>query len=88
MILDTRGREETVDALVEGLKPEITAAGGSVASLTNHGQRDFARTTDRRRPNGVYVTFEVQAPTGFPAALREQLRLNKLVYRALVERSN
>lgn len=87
LILDTRGREETPDQLVESLKPEFASIGGTITNVTLHGQRDFARVTDVRRPNGVYVTCDVEAASGFATALRGQLRLNKLVYRTLIERA-
>ena len=47
-ILDTRGREENADELVEGLKGELEGAGAEVTSAQNLGKHDFARAADRR----------------------------------------
>ena len=52
-ILDTRGREESIDDLVEGLKDELVEAGAEVSDTENLGKQDFARAADRRYESGV-----------------------------------
>ena len=84
-ILDNRGKEDSVDQIVEGVKKEITAVQGEVTAVENLGRRDFARKTDDKFPAGVYVQVNFSAPAAPPAQLHERLRLNGAVYRALVE---
>jgi small subunit ribosomal protein S6 len=84
-ILDNRGKEDSVDQIVEGVKKEITAVQGEVTAVENLGRRDFARKTDDKFPAGVYVQVNFSAPAAAPAQLHERLRLNSSVYRALVE---
>jgi small subunit ribosomal protein S6 len=84
-ILDNRGKEDSVDQIVEGVKKEITAVQGEVTAVENLGRRDFARKTDDKFPAGVYVQVNFSAPAAAPAQLHERLRLNGAVYRALVE---
>jgi small subunit ribosomal protein S6 len=84
-ILDNRGKEDSVDQLIEGVKKEIAAVQGEVSAVENFGRRDFARKTDDKFPSGVYVQVNFAAPGDAPAQLRERLRLNDSVYRALVE---
>jgi small subunit ribosomal protein S6 len=84
-ILDNRGKEDSVDQIVEGVKKEITAVQGEVTAVENLGRRDFARKTDDKFPAGVYVQVNFSAPAAAPAQLHERLRLNDSVYRALVE---
>jgi small subunit ribosomal protein S6 len=84
-ILDNRGREDTVEQIIEGVKKEIAAVHGEVTGVENIGRRDFARKTDNQFPSGVYVQLNFSAPAGAPAQLHERLRLNDSVYRALVE---
>jgi len=84
-ILDNRGKEDTVETIIEGVKKEITALQGEVTAVENIGRREFIRKTDDKFPAGVYVQVNFSAPATAPAALHERLRLNESVYRALVQ---
>jgi small subunit ribosomal protein S6 len=84
-ILDNRGKEDTVETLIEGVKKEIAALQGDVTAVENIGRREFVRKTDDKFPGGVYVQVNFSAPAGAPAQLHERLRLNESVYRALVQ---
>jgi small subunit ribosomal protein S6 len=84
-ILDNRGKEDSVDQIIEGVKKEIAAVQGDVTAVENIGRREFARKTDDKFPGGVYVQVAFSAPAEAPAALHERLRLNDSVYRALVQ---
>ena len=85
LILDNRGKEDSVEQIIEGVKKEISAVQGDVTGVENLGRRDFARKTDDKFPAGVYVQVNFSAPAAAPAQLHERLRLNATVYRALVE---
>jgi small subunit ribosomal protein S6 len=84
-ILDNRGKQETVDQIVEGVKKEIAAVQGDVTAVENIGKRDFARVTDRKLTGASYVHVNFSAPPEGPAQLRERLRLNGSVYRTFVQ---
>ncbi len=84
-ILDNRGKEDSVDAIIEGVKKEIAAVHGEVTAVENLGRKDFARRTDDKFPSGIYVNIAFSAPAEATAQLHERLRLNDSVYRALVE---
>ena len=84
-ILDNRGKEDSVDQIIEGVKKEIAAVQGDVTNVEQLGRRDFARKTDPKFPAGVYVQVSFSAPAGASSQLHERLRLNDNVYRALVE---
>lgn len=84
-ILDNRGKEDSVDQIIDGVKTEIAAVHGEVTGIENLGRKDFARVTDDKFPNGVYVQVLFSAPAEAPHQLKERLRLNNSVYRALVE---
>jgi len=85
LILDNRGKEDSVEQIIEGVKKEITAVQGDVTTVESLGRREFSRKTDDKFPGGVYVQVNFAAPAGAPAQLHERLRLNDSVYRALVE---
>ena len=84
-ILDNRGKEESVEQLIDDVKKEITAVQGDITSVENLGRRDFARVTDKRLTGGVYVHISFAAPATGPAQLKERLRLNDTVHRVFVE---
>ena len=84
-ILDNRGKEDSVESIIEGVKKEITAVQGEVTAVENIGRREFSRKTDDKFPGGVYVQMSFSAPAAAPAQLHERLRLNGAVYRALLE---
>ncbi len=85
LILDNRGKEDSVESILEGVKKEITAVQGEVTNVENIGRREFSRKTDDKFPGGVYIHLTFSAPAGAPAQLHERLRLNSAVYRALLE---
>jgi small subunit ribosomal protein S6 len=84
-ILDNRGKQETVDQIVDGVKKEIVAIQGDVTNVENIGKKDFARVTDRKLTGASYVHVSFSAPPEGPAQLRERLRLNGSVYRTFVQ---
>ena len=84
-IIDNRGQEDSIDKLIEDIKKEITAVKGEITAVENLGKRDFARVTDAKFTNGVYVQIAYTAPADSAAALKERLRLNNTVYRIFVE---
>ena len=86
-ILDNRGKQETVEQIVEGVKKEIEAIHGEVTSVESIGKRDFARVTDRKFTGANYVHVNFSAPADGPAHLRERLRLNSSVYRTFVQKA-
>ena len=84
-ILDNRGKEDSIDQILEGVKKEITAVQGEVTAVENLGKKDFVRVTDRKFTGGAYVQVAFSAPAEAPAQLRERLRLNSSVYRTFVQ---
>jgi small subunit ribosomal protein S6 len=84
-ILDNRGKEDSIDQILDGVKKEITAIDGEVTGVENLGKKDFVRVTDRKFTSGAYVQVAFSAPAEAPAQLKERLRLNGSVYRTFVQ---
>ena len=84
-IIDTRGREESLDQLIEKVKQEIVAVHGEVLTVESLGQRDLARPTDNKFVAAPFVQMEFLAPVDGPKHLHERFRLNPIIYRALFE---
>ena len=84
-ILDNRGKEDSIEQIIEGVKKEIAAIQGDVTAVENLGKKDFARVTDAKLTGAAYVQMNFSAPAQGPAQLRERLRLNNSVYRTFVQ---
>ncbi len=84
-ILDNRGKEETVDQIVDGVKKVIAEVKGEVTAVETVGKRDFARVTDKKMTSANYVHIDFSGPAESPAALRDKLRLNGSVYRTFIQ---
>ncbi len=83
-ILDNRGKEESIDQIVDGVKQDIAAVKGEVSAVENLGKRDFVRVTDKKLTGAAYVQIDFSGPADAPAHLRERLRLNSSVYRTFI----
>lgn len=84
-ILDNRGKEDSIEQIIDGVKNEIAAIQGEVTAVENLGKKDFVRVTDRKMTSGAYVQVAFSAPAQAPAQLKERLRLNGSVYRTFVQ---
>jgi small subunit ribosomal protein S6 len=83
-VIDHRGKEETLDQIVEELKQEIAAIEGEVIGVEDLGKRDFVRVTDRKFTGAPYFHLDFSAPPTAPTRLKERLRLNANVYRTFI----
>ncbi len=84
-ILDNRGREETIDQLLDGVKKVIAEVQGEVSAVDNIGKKDFVRVTDKKFTGATYVHVNFAAPAAAPGQLIERLRLNNSVYRTFIQ---
>lgn len=84
-ILDNRGKEESIDQIVDGVKKVIAEVKGEVGAVETVGKKDFVRVTDKKFTGGHYVQIDFTGPADAPAHLRERLRLNQSVYRTFIQ---
>ena len=84
-ILDNRGKEDSIDQIIDGVKKEIAAVQGDVTAVESIGKKDFVRVTDKKFTGASYVHVNFSAPVEGPAQLKERLRLNQNVYRTFVQ---
>ena len=84
-ILDNRGKEDSIEQIIEGVKTDIVAVQGEVTAVDNIGKRDFVRVTDKKLTGATYVHMNFSAPADGPSHLKERLRLNSSVYRTFVQ---
>ena len=84
-ILDNRGKEESVDQILDGVKKVIVDLQGDVTAVENIGKKDFVRVIDKKLTGATYVHVNFAAPAAAPAELIERLRLNSSVYRTFIQ---
>lgn len=84
-ILDNRGKEDSVEQIIDGVKAVITEAQGEVTRVEDIGRRDFVRVTNPKFTAANYVQIDFTAPASGPADLKERLRLNNNVYRTFIQ---
>jgi small subunit ribosomal protein S6 len=86
-ILDTAGKEEDVQALIDRVKHVIESAGGKVLSVQKMDKRPFARASGNRR-SGFYVNVIFDAPTAAIQTLRAKFTLDDDVFRVQFTRAD
>jgi len=84
-ILDNRGKEDSVEDIIDEVKSEISSLQGEISNVEDMGKRDFARVTDKKLVGAPYVQITYSAPSSAPAELKERLRLNHNVYRIFIQ---
>lgn len=84
-ILDNRGKTDSVDQIIDGVKKDIVAVNGEVTAVESIGRKDFVRVTDKKITAATYVHVNFTAPAEAPAALKERLHLNDSVYRTFIQ---
>ncbi len=79
IVLDTKGKEESVDSLVSGIRTEIEKAGGKVEKVEQLGKKKFP-FSPRHVEGGWFINIFFQSEVPALDALRNRLKLNENVY--------
>jgi len=79
IVLDTKGNEAGVDALVSGVAKEMEAQGAKLDEIKQLGRRSFAYNA-RHLEGGHYVNYIFEADPDQVEKIQDRLKLNKLVH--------
>lgn len=82
-ILNTAGKEEGVNELVDKIKAEIVAQGASVETVQKMEKKTFSRVADNKTKDGFYVNFIFSAAPEAIRKLQNHFALNNDVFRTL-----
>lgn len=85
-ILNTAGKEEGVQEIVDRIRGELSAAGAKVESVQKMDKKPFARATNRRVSAGFYVNILFSAEPELIPQLPAHFEHDDDVYRFLVTR--
>jgi small subunit ribosomal protein S6 len=86
IVLDTKGKEETVDQIISGVTKEMEKAGAKLGQIDNLGKKKFP-FSPRHVEGGYYINIYFQAEVAALDALRAKLRLNENIYQQYYQRS-
>jgi len=87
LVLDTRGSNESADAMISKISEIIATMNGEVKKVDNLGSRELARPQDKDLPDAAYVKIDFESGPDGPATVKEKLRLDKSVNRILIEKA-
>jgi small subunit ribosomal protein S6 len=79
IVLDTKGKDESIDSLVKTVTTEIEKVGGKLDQIDQIGKRKFPYSP-RHVESGYFVNYFFQAAPAALDALREKLKLNESIY--------
>lgn len=79
IVLDTKGKDESIESLVKTVGAEIEKAGGKLDQIDQIGKRKFPYSP-RHVESGYFVNFFFQAAPAALDALRSKLQLNENIY--------
>ena len=79
IVLDTKGKEESVEQLVTSVTKELEKAGAKLEQIDNLGKRKFP-FNPRHVEAGYFVNIQFQAEPASLDAARAKLKLNDNIY--------
>lgn len=79
IVLDTKGKEESVDQLVSAVTKELEKAGAKLEQIDNLGKRKFP-FSPRHVEGGYFVNIQFQAEPSVLDSARAKLKLNDSIY--------
>ena len=86
-ILNTAGKEETLQDTIDKISNEISHAGGKVETVQKMDKKHYARVADKKHSAGYYVNIIFNAAPTVVATLRSKFSLNEDVFRVLFTQS-
>ena len=82
-ILNTAGKEEGIQDIIDAVRNDVTAAGGKVETVQKMEKRPFARIADKQYQSGFYANVIFEAGPTIVAQLRQKFSLNPDIFRVL-----
>ena len=79
IVLDMKGKEDTVDTLVSQLSRDFEQNGAKLEQVDNLGKRKFPYAP-RHVESGYFINFQFQAEPAALEVLKAKFRLNDNVY--------
>ena len=85
IVLDLKGKEESVEQLVSGISREMEKSGLKLEQIDQIGKRKFP-FNPRHVEAGYFVNIQFEAETTALEGIRSKLKLNENVYQQYYQR--
>lgn len=85
IVLNTKGKEDTVDALVSKLGRDFELEGITLEQIDHLGKKTFPYGS-KKQTEGYYVSYHLQADPTSLAAAKAKLKLNSDVHQQHYQR--
>ncbi|HYF34950.1 MAG TPA: 30S ribosomal protein S6 [Prosthecobacter sp.] len=85
IVLDLKGKEESVDQLINGISREMETSGIKLEQIDQIGKRKFP-FSPRHVEAGYFVNLQFEAESAAVDAVRSKLKLNENVYQQYYQR--
>ncbi len=85
IILDTRGKESSVEELVSGISREMEQAGLTLEQIDQKGKHTFPYNP-RHLDAGYYVNVQFEAEPAAVSDIQARLKLNDSIYQQYYQR--
>ena len=85
IVLDMKGKEETVEQLVSGIGRDMEQSGAKLEQIDQIGKRKFPYNP-RHVESGYFVNFQIEADGPALDSMRAKLKLNDNVYQQYYQR--
>ena len=80
LVLNTKGKDDTVKDMIERIEGEIKKEGGEIEQVQRMERRQFSYAAGEL-DSGYFVNFIFAGEPGLPAKLRAKFKLDADVYR-------
>ena len=85
IVLDMKGKEETVEQLIAGISRDFEKSGAKLEQIDHLGKRQFP-FSPRHVTSGYFVNFQIEADNTALDSMRAKLKLNENVYQQYYQR--
>ncbi|MEQ1749742.1 MAG: 30S ribosomal protein S6 [Prosthecobacter sp.] len=85
IVLDMKGKEESVEQLVAGISRDFETSGAKLEQIDHLGKRQFP-FSPRHVTSGYFVNFQIEADNTALESMRAKLKLNENVYQQYYQR--
>ena len=83
-ILNTAGREDGLNEMVDRVSGEITKLGAKIETVQKMEKKPFARVADKKVKDGFYVNFIFEAEPAVAEKLPNHFDLDDEVFRVMI----
>ena len=82
-ILNTAGKEEGLNDVIDKITAEVASVGGKVGTVQKMDKKNFVRVADKKFSSGFYLNVIFDAEPSVVSKMQHHFALNNDVFRVL-----